>query len=420
MTSARGFAIWLTVFIVGALALLSMAEASAQDAEYIRPDRTDFGDTTSACPAGTSLLFVQPDAFRYCTAPSNYSPVTTQADCTAAGQAVGGFATWASTPTQSYCMGGGYFDPNGMTRPEVSPTFCGATYVQQIVIFGQPPQNACVVQLYKLNAPTTMPTPTPFNVPGTEFCPGSTTPVMDGLPNGGCPSASGPAAAPEPSPVPTAAPTPAPLPTIEVVPVDPPTSETPAPPAMPGEILTLATTAGDGLELEDPYNCGAGFFGDVGGGTPPYVLQYTIANSADTIDLGTFPVAGPGHYDSPPGFIDYSAVPDAVYEVSITISDSSAPPLSLTRANLFSAFITDYCPLPTPVPQPTAVFVPASSFTTGHLVTALYPPIGPAKPKASLPKELALTGIESQLAAWALWMIAIGLLTRWRSVHIDD
>lgn len=182
--------------------------------------------------------------------------------------------------------------------------------------------------------------------------------------------------------------------------------------------MTFAPNDAEGLAFEDPYNCGAGFFGDVAGGNAPYTIAYSISGPAGTYDLGSFSVPQAGHYDSPVGFIDYAVIPDAVFSVSITISDSSNPPLSLTRADLFSALITDQCDGPVVVqpaitPIPTAVFVPASPVSTGHLVTAADNAISAPKPAPAAdakPKELALTGIDLRLVSWALWLIAVGAL----------
>lgn len=258
----------------------------------------------------------------------------------------------------------------------------------------------------------------------TEFCPGSTTPVDDALANGGCPVPT-PEPTPTPAVSPTAAPAATPTPTFEAGPAD----------------LDLDT-----IDLVDPYMCGAGFAGVVTGGTAPYQLSYVISGTAGTFDLGAFTVVAAGSYGSPPGYIDYSVVPDGAYDVAIAVTDSSVPPKDLLLDPAFVAQVTELCTVagrPTPDPQPTvvaapiamptavfvptyptavfvptyptSVFVPASPVTTGHLVTAGAQPsaissVSTPQPNAATPHALALTGARPGLATMALWMIALGAL----------
>lgn len=245
-----------------------------------------------------------------------------------------------------------------------------------------------------------------------EYCPNSTTPVDDSLPNGGCPMPTPvPTALPETPPTATAVPpTPAsPTPTFA-----PPTPAPPPATAVPD--IPVAPLIAD-LSLADPYVCGGGFFGSISGGAAPYTVAYAIIGAPGAINLGGFTVQSAGPYTSPPGFIDYSVVPDSTYQVAVSVADSSNPPLT-AMAPLFAAQITDVCQAP-PVPAPTAVFVPAVSITTstiGAVVPAISPFVPTAKPATVSPappippRELALTGTESWAAQWAIWMIAAGAL----------
>lgn len=77
------------------------------------------------------------------------------------------------------------------------------------------------------------PDATPTPVPGVEYCPGTTTPVNEALPNGGCgPSAATPTPVPTTAPVPTATAVPTAVPSATAVPTAGPTP-TPGPTAAP-------------------------------------------------------------------------------------------------------------------------------------------------------------------------------------------
>lgn len=182
---------------------------------------------------------------------------------------------------------------------------------------------------------------------------------------------------------------------------------TPVPTQIPLPALGLTYQSG-GLLFDDPYVCGAGFFGTIAGGVAPYTATYSVSGPTDAFSLGSFTIAADGAYESPPGFINYSVIPDAVYDVTIMISDSAVPPNTLNLDNLFRATITDMCG-PAPTPVPTAAFVPAGPVSTGHLVVASpAPPV--AKAAQGEPKKLALTGTDTSAVQWALLSIAGGAL----------
>lgn len=115
-----------------------------------------------------------------------------------------------------------------------------------------------------LGFPDATPTPTP----GIEFCPGTTTPVDESIPGGGCtPSATPvPTAAPTPAPtsvppgptaVPTAGPSPTPAPPTPVPPT--PVPPTPVPPTavpptpVPGGLTPLLVAQGDSRTSATSY-----------------------------------------------------------------------------------------------------------------------------------------------------------------------
>lgn len=244
-----------------------------------------------------------------------------------------------------------------------------------------------------------------------ELCPGSTIPVVDSQPNGGCPVAA------TPTPAPVLAPTPAPIvvPTATAVP-----TPTAVPTAIPVPVAPGVLSVGvGGLGVSDPYVCGGGFVGTIAGGVAPYVLTYSIAGAGGVVDLGSFPVPTAGGYTSPPGFIDYSTVVDGVYTVSLTLSDSAVPPSTLVRNDFFTATITNVCGPPAPAPAPVSapVAIVTSPASTGPLVTTTGPSVftpttvTPATPTVDAePKQLALTGTKLDLTMWALMMIATGAL----------
>lgn len=186
----------------------------------------------------------------------------------------------------------------------------------------------------------------------------------------------------------------------------------------PVPLLTFGLGSAGNLGVQDPYTCGEGFFGEVGGGTAPYTVAYTINGPGGMFDLGSFMVPAAGAYLSPVGFVDYSVIPDGVYSIDVSITDSSNPARTIDRPGLFATTVTDDCPDPAAV---AAAAAPAGAVaqiaSTGHLVTAdsisIAAPVAAttAATAAGQPKSLALTGSSSVvMLQWALLLIAIGAL----------
>lgn len=284
----------------------------------------------------------------------------------------------------------------------------------------------------------------------TEFCPGSTTPADDALPNGGCPQPTAvpvptqpptPTATPEPvlTPTPVAAPTATAVPASTTTPPTPPTAvpiitDVPPAPSIPPQIQL------GGLDLDDPYTCGGGFAGSVSGGLAPYLLSYRINGPLGSFELGTFAVMAAGPYTSPPGFIDYNTVPDGDYNVHITVVDSSSPSLTSAVSPAFSTRITDLCAAPVVAPVPVPVSVPGPVVVTVAVPTSVFKPAAsPSVPPKSVfvpatatnapattdegPKVLALTGSTPvPVTQAALALVAIGALimsARARAPHLQ-
>ena len=109
------------------------------------------------------------------------------------------------------------------------------------------------------------------------------------------------------------------------------------------------------LALTDPYECGGGFTGQGGGGTPPYTISYRIDSAWYSADLGSF-VSDTGQFETPDGYLDYSQIPEAWYSVSISIADSA----QWTRTLSLNGFATEYITNNCGGSAATAVAVPAA------------------------------------------------------------
>jgi len=113
----------------------------------------------------------------------------------------------------------------------------------------------------------------------------------------------------------------------------------------PSAVSALAVLPGvdtDGISITDPYVCGAGFTGQLAGGTGPFTLSYSIRNDTNSYDLGGFSVAD-RMYTSPAGYVDSSVIAAGTYSVRIMVTDSSEPAQSVTLNDSFSAQISDTC-----------------------------------------------------------------------------
>jgi len=141
-----------------------------------------------------------------------------------------------------------------------------------------------------------------------------------------------------------------------------------------------------GLWLTDPYTCGAGFDGNIAGGTAPYTMTYTLTPAAGgaPIVLASFTLTANGNYTTPAGYINYATLPAGSYTVTVLVTDAA----SLTAAATFTANITTDCgdEPPAPTPEPTAV--PPAPTPAPPAPTPAPPPAPtptPPAPVAALP-----------------------------------
>jgi len=97
------------------------------------------------------------------------------------------------------------------------------------------------------------------------------------------------------------------------------------------------------LQLTDPYVCGVGFFGIIGGGNGPYTIGYELApvSGGSAINLGSFSVLTSGSYVNPRGFVAALAGINDDFNVSVTLTDATGQTQSL--ANLFVAAVRSDC-----------------------------------------------------------------------------
>ena len=189
--------------------------------------------------------------------------------------------------------------------------------------------------------------PTATEVPATSV-PATSTPVPTVIPGTATPvPATATPVPPTATEVPaTATPVPATAVPATAVPTTATATATPVPAiATPTAVVPTATAVPTGLNLQltDPYVCGVGFFGIIGGGNGPYTIGYELApvSGGSAINLGSFSVLTSGSYVNPRGYVAALAGINDDFNVSVTLTDATGQTQSL--ANLFVAAVRSDC-----------------------------------------------------------------------------